>query len=220
MTEMNFEEARFNMIEQQIRPWEVIDQRVLDLLSEVPREDFVPPQYRNLALVDMFLPIGHEQSMMSPKLEARILQALEIQPFETVLEVGTGSGYMTALLAKLAKQVYSIEIIPEFIKSAQARLSEHGINNVTLEEGDAAQGWPQDAPYDVIVITGALPFLPEAFKQSMNIGGRLIAFIGDSPALEVVLITRIGEQAWTEESLFETDLPPLQNAVQPDRFEL
>lgn len=139
MTEMNFEQARFNMIEQQIRPWEVLDQRVLDLLTEVPREDFVPPQYRNLALVDMNLPIGHDEIMMSPKLEARILQALDIKSFETVLEVGTGSGYMTALLARLAKHVYSIEIIPEFIKSALIRLADQGISNVNLEEGDAAQ---------------------------------------------------------------------------------
>lgn len=220
MTEMNFEQARFNMIEQQIRPWDVLDQRVLDLLSEVPREDFVPPQYRNLALVDMELPLGHEQSMMAPRVEARILQALDIKPFETVLEVGTGSGYLTALLANLAKQVYSVEIIPEFIKSAQAKLADHGIKNVSLEEGDAAQGWSLDAPYDVTVITGSLPLLPEAFKQAMNIGGRLFAIIGDSPSMEAVLITRVGEHEWTEEGLFETELPPLINAIEPDRFEL
>jgi len=220
MTEMNFEQARFNMIEQQIRPWDVLDQRVLDLLAEVPREDFVPPQYRNLALVDMNLPLGHAEVMMSPKLEARLLQALDIKPFETVLEVGTGSGYLTALLSKLAKQVYSIEIIPEFIKSAQVKLADHGIINVTLEEGDAAQGWSLDAPYDVIVITGSLPLLSDTFKQSMNIGGRLFAIIGDSPSLEATLITRGGEFEWTEEGLFETDLAPLKNAIQPDRFEL
>jgi len=220
MTEINFEQARFNMIEQQIRPWEVLDQRVLDLLSVVPREDFVPPQYRNLALVDMNLPLGHDQIMMSPKLEARVLQSLDIKPFETVLEIGTGSGYLTALLAKLAKQVYSIEIIPEFIKSAQVKLADHGITNVSLEEGDAAQGWPLDAPYDVIVITGSLPLLPEAFKQALNIGGRLFAIIGDSPSMEAVLITRVGEHQWTEEGLFETDLPALQNCIQPVRFEL
>ena len=217
---MNFEQARFNMIEQQIRPWDVLDQRVLDLLAEVPREDFVPPQYRNLALVDMNLPLGHAEVMMSPKLEARLLQALDIKPFETVLEVGTGSGYLTALLSKLAKQVYSIEIIPEFIKSAQVKLADHGIINVTLEEGDAAQGWSLDAPYDVIVITGSLPLLSDTFKQSMNIGGRLFAIIGDSPSLEATLITRGGEFEWTEEGLFETDLAPLKNAIQPDRFEL
>lgn len=220
MTEMNFEQARFNMIEQQIRPWEVLDQRVLDLLSEVPREDFVPPAFRNLALVDTNLPLGHEQVMMSPKVEARLLQAIDVQANETVLEIGTGSGYLTALLAKLAKQVYSIEIIPEFIKSAQVKLADHGINNVSLEEGDAAQGWSLDAPYDVIVITGSLPLLPDTFKQSLNIGGRLFTIVGDSPSMEATLITRVGEHEWTEEGLFEIDLPPLLNAIQPDRFEL
>lgn len=220
MTEMNFEQARFNMIEQQIRPWNVLDQRVLDLLGEVPREDFVPLQYRNLALVDMDLPLGHDQLMMSPKLEARLLQALDVKSSDTVLEVGTGSGYMTALLAKLAKQVYSIEIIPEFIKSAQVKLADHSINNVSLEEGDAAQGWPLDAPYNVTLITGSLPVLPDTFKQSMAIGGRLLAFIGDSPAMEAMLFTRIGETEWTEESLFETDLPPLLNAIRPRHFVL
>jgi len=220
MTEMNFEQARFNMIEQQIRPWDVLDQRVLDLLAVVPREEFVPAQYRNLALVDMFLPLGHGEIMLSPKLEARILQVLDIHSNETVLEIGTGSGYMTALLAKLAKHVYSIEIIPEFIKSALIRLDNQGISNVNLEEGDAAHGWSLDAPYDVIVITGSLPMLPEAFKQSLNIGGRLFAVIGDSPTMEAILITRVGEHEWSEESLFETDLPPLVNATEPDRFEL
>jgi protein-L-isoaspartate(D-aspartate) O-methyltransferase len=220
MTEMNFEQARFNMIEQQIRPWEVLDQRVLDLLGKVPREDFVPPQHRNLALVDMDLPLGHGQIMMSPKLEARILQALDIQATETVLEVGTGSGYMTALLATLAKQVYSIEIIPEFIKSAQVKLADHGIKNVSLEEGDAAQGWSLDAPYDVTLITGSLPELPETFKQSMAIGGRLLAFIGESPAMEAMLFTRISESEWSEECLLETDLPPLLNAIQTKHFTL
>ena len=220
MTEMNFEQARFNMIEQQIRPWEVLDQRVLDLLSEVPREDFVPPQYRNLALVDMNLPLGHEQLMMSPKLEARVLQAVNVQPDETVLEIGTGSGYMTALLASLAKQVVSIEIIPEFIRSAQVKLADHGFTNVSLEEGDAAKGWTLEAPYDVIVVTGSLPVLPSAFKQSLRIGGRLFAVVGDSPSMEAMLIARLGEQQWSEEAIFETDLPPLLNAVKPEKFEL
>ncbi|MDH5445812.1 MAG: protein-L-isoaspartate O-methyltransferase [Gammaproteobacteria bacterium] len=220
MTEMNFEQARFNMIEQQIRPWEVLNQRVLDLLSEVPREDFVPPQYRNLALVDTSLPIGHDQFMMSPKLEARILQCVDVKPTDTVLEIGTGSGYLTALLAKLARKVFSIEIIPEFIKTAQVKLADHGFNNVSLEEGDAAKGWTLDAPYDVIVLTGSLPVLPDTFRDSLNIGGRLFAIVGDAPSMEGLLITRVGEHEWTTESVFETDIAPLTNATQPDRFEL
>jgi len=220
MSEMNTEQARFNMIEQQIRPWDVIDQRVLDLLSEVPREDFVPQEYRSLAFVDMNIPIGHDQVMMAPKLEARLLQALDIKPYETVLEIGTGSGYLTALLAKLSKQVYSVEIIPEFIKSAQVKLADHAIQNVTLEEGDAAQGWPLDAPYDVVAVTGSVPLLLDSFKEILNIGGRLFIVVGDAPSMDVRLITRMGEFDWSEESLFETDLPPLINAVEPDRFEL
>lgn len=220
MSEMNTEQARFNMIEQQIRPWDVIDQRVLDLLSEVPREDFVPQEYRSLAFVDMNIPIGHGQAMMSPKLEARLLQVLDIKPYETVLEIGTGSGYLTALLAKLSKQVYSVEIIPEFIKSAQVKLADHAIQNVTLEEGDAAQSWHLDAPYDVVAVTGSVPLLLDSFKEILNIGGRLFIVVGDAPSMDVKLITRVGEFDWSEESLFETDLPPLINAVEPDRFEL
>ncbi|MDH5651842.1 MAG: protein-L-isoaspartate O-methyltransferase [Gammaproteobacteria bacterium] len=217
---MNFEQARYNMIEQQIRPWNVLDQRVLDLLSEVPRENFVLPQYRNLALTDMELPIGHEQHMMAPRVEARVLQALNVQPHETVLEVGTGSGYLTALLAKLAKKVYSVEIIPELLQSAKTRLAEHKLDNVSLEAGDAARGWPLDAPYDVIAVTGSLPVLPDSFKDSLTIGGRLFAIVGDSPCMEALLVTRVGEHEWMTESLFEIDLPPLKNAVKPNRFTL
>lgn len=220
MIEMNFEQARFNMIEQQIRPWNVLDLRVLDLLSEVPREDFVLPQYRNLALTDVELPIGHGQFMMAPRVEARMIQALNVQPHETVLEIGTGSGYVTALLAKLAKKVYSVEIIPELKQAAQTRLSDHGINNVTLEEGDAAKGWPLDAPYDVIAVTASMPILPDSFKDSLTIGGRMFVIVGDSPSMDAQLITRVGEHDWMTESLFEIDLPALQNALEPDRFSL
>ena len=220
MIEMNFEQARFNMIEQQIRPWNVLDQRVLELLNEVPREDFVPPPYHNMALSDLEIPLGHGQSMMTPRVEARMLQALDVQPNETVLEVGTGSGYVTALLSHLAKKVYSVEIIPELMHAAQTRLADHAIKNVTLEEGDAAKGWPLDAPYNVIALTGSTPILPDTFKNALTIGGRLFAVVGDSPNMEALLITRVGEFDWMTESLFEIDLPPLINAMQPDRFVL
>jgi len=214
----DLEQARFNMIEQQIRPWEVLDSRILELMAEVPREDFVPARYRQLAFADMPIPLGDDQVMMPPKVAARILQALEIQPDETVLEVGTGTGYFTALLARLAKQVYSVDIDPRMTRQAAENLAAHDIHNVTLETGDAARGWPQHAPYDVIVITGSLPILPESFQQSLAIGGRLAAIVGDSPVMEVVLIRRVGEDEFARESLFETDLPPLINAPQPERF--
>ena len=220
MSEMNLDQARYNMIEQQIRPWEVLDQRVLDLLSTVPREDFVPPAYRNLAFTDTNIPLGDGQVMMSPKVEARILQSLNLQDNETVLEIGTGSGFVTALLANLAKHVVSVDINPEMTRQAGEKLAAHGISNVTLETGDAARGWAAHAPYDAIVITGSLPILPDNFKQALTIGGRLLAIIGDSPAMEVLLITRVGETEWAQESLFETDLPALINAPQPERFSL
>jgi protein-L-isoaspartate(D-aspartate) O-methyltransferase len=217
---MNLEQARFNMIEQQIRPWEVLDQRVLDLLSTVPREDFVPEAYRKLAFIDMNIPLGEGQVMMSPKVEARILQALNVQDDETVLEVGTGSGYVTALLANLAQQVFSVDINPEMTRQAGQKLAAHDITNVTLETGDAARGWDAHAPYDVIVVTGSLPLLPDAFKQALKVDGRLLAIIGDSPIMGVLLITRVGETEWAQETLFETDLPALINAPQPERFRL
>ncbi len=220
MSEMNLDQARLNMIEQQIRPWEVLDQRVLDLLNTVPREEFVPEAYRMLAFTDMSIPLGDGQVMMPPRVEARIVQALNLQEDETVLEIGTGSGYVTALLASLARQVISVDINPDMIRQASDKLAAHGITNVTLETGDGARGWNAHAPYDVIVVTGSLPILPATFKQALKVGGRLLAIVGDSPAMEVLLITRIGEMEWAEEALFETDLPALINAPQPERFSL
>ena len=211
-------QARFNMIEQQIRPWEVLDERVLELMAEVPREDFVPEACRSLAYTDTAIPLGDGQVMMPPKLAARILQALDIRPTETVLEVGTGSGYFTALLARLARHVFSVDINPDMTRQAQEKLAAHGIHNVTLETGDGARGWEKHAPYDVIVLTGSVPVLPDSVREQLRTGGRLLAIVGDSPVMEVKLITRRGESDWTEESLFETDLPPLMNAPQPDRF--
>ncbi len=218
MSDMNLENARFNMIEQQIRPWEVLDQRVLDLLNKLPREDFVPQRYRRLAYMDTTIPLGNDQVMMPPRVEARILQALNIQADETVLEVGTGSGYVTALLASLGDHVYSVDINAEMTRTAGEKLTDRGITNVTLETGDAARGWDAHAPYDVIVITGSLPLLPVSFKQALNLGGRMVAIVGDSPVMEVVLITREGESEWAQETLFETDLPALINAPEPERF--
>ncbi len=214
---MNIEQVRDNMIKQQLRTWEVLDDQLLELLKQVPREDFVPPAMRNLAFVDMNIPLDEGQVMMNPKVEARMLQALAIQPNEEVLEVGTGSGYVTALLAKQAKKVYSVEILPRLLKQAGEKLKAHNIRNAELEEGDAAQGW-HNHMYEAIAITGSLPVLPRAFLESMTIGGRLFAIIGDAPAMEATLVTRLGNNDWSREILFETELPPLKNVQQPERF--
>jgi protein-L-isoaspartate(D-aspartate) O-methyltransferase len=221
---MDVERARFNMVEQQIRPWEVLDTKVLDLLFKVRREDYVPDAYKQLAFADLEIPIGHGQTMLSPKLEARMLQELAVNPDDRVLEIGTGSGYMTALLASQGGHVYSVDIVDEFIRSAGVRLALHGIRNVTLEAGDAARGWDKRGPYDVIVLTGSMPLLPDAFQQSLKAGGRLFAVIGEAPAMEAQLITCAAAGApgatatYGTIGLFETVIPALRNAPQRARF--
>jgi len=214
---MNLEQARFNMIEQQIRTWEVLDPTVLDLLHQVPREEFVPGNYRGLAFADLEIPLGHGQSMLSPKLEARLLQALDLKPTDTVLEIGTGSGYMTALLAKLSQHVDSVEIIQEFSQSAAQRLAAHGIGNITLEIGDGARSW-DDKTYDAIVLTGSVPLYPADFQHQLKPGGRMLAIVGEAPAMEAVLVTRQASSAYSRTTLFETCIPALVNAPQPERF--
>jgi protein-L-isoaspartate(D-aspartate) O-methyltransferase len=216
--QIDVERARFNMVEQQIRPWEVLDQQVLDLLFQVRREEFVPPQYRGLAFADMEIPLDHGEKMLAPKLEARMLQELAVKPADRVLEVGTGSGYMTALLAKRGAHVTSVEIIPEFSAQAAVRLKTHGITNVTLEVGDAARGWGKQAPYDVIVLTGSVPVLVDDFQRSLNPGGRLLAVVGEAPVMEARLITCAASGACNALGLFETCIPALRNAPQPPRF--
>ncbi|MDP2247372.1 MAG: protein-L-isoaspartate O-methyltransferase [Nitrosomonadales bacterium] len=213
------EQARFNMIEQQIRTWEVLDTKVLDLLKEVPRENFVPPQYIGLAFADIEIPIGEGQTMLSPKVEGRILQALEIKKTDTVLEIGTGSGYLTALLAKSAKEVVSVELNPALSALAKERLAKHHIENVSLEVGNAADGWPSQTPYDVIVFTGSLPVSPEKVKQNLAVGGRMFVVIGDAPAMHATMIRRVSAESFKVDVIFETCLPPLNNAPQPDRFQ-
>ena len=215
---MNFEQARSNMIEQQIRPWDVPNQAVLDIISEIHREDFMPDEYKRLALADIRIPLGHGQATMTPKVEARLLQALVVRPEDEILEVGTGSAYMTALLAKSGHHVLSIEIHSEFIEQAGPKLQQHNIHNVTLECGDAIHGWQQSAPYDVIVLTGSVPFLEECIQQQLKIGGRMFAITGSSPVMEARLIKRISENDWHNEILFETDLPELEGATQIEQF--
>lgn len=219
---MNTEEARFNMIEQQIRPAEVLDPRVLDIISCIQRENFVPEAYRELAFSDTNIPLSSnkekDQVMMKPIMEARILQALNIQDSDKILEIGTGSGYFTALLAALGDHVHSVELEPDLLTMARTNLAAHDITNVSLTQGDAAHGWNQNNPFDVIAITGSLPILPESFQQSLTIGGRMVAIVGTSPVMETLLITRIAEDQWATETLYETDFPALTNAEQPEAF--
>jgi protein-L-isoaspartate(D-aspartate) O-methyltransferase len=218
MAQMDFERARFNMVEQQIRPWDVLDHQVLDLLLRVRREDFVPAQYRMLAFADLEIPLGHGERMLPPRIEARMLQELALTPDDKVLEVGTGSGYMTALLASLGRHVHSVELIAEFTAAADGKLKAQGLHNVTLEVGDAARGWDSQAPYNAIVLTGSVPILPPAFAASLNPGGRLIAVVGEPPVMEARLITCVAPGACKSADLFETCIPPLRNVLQPERF--
>ncbi len=218
MSSMNIEQARFNMIEQQIRPWDVLDDRVLNVLSSTPREEFVPEQYAAMAFSDFSIPLANEQFMMAPKLEGRLLQSLSIEDADSILEVGTGSAYLTACLARLGNSVHSVDLYADFTAQAGTRLDTHGIKNVTLETADAAAGLQTGKRFDVIAITGSLPVLHRKFHTLLNPGGRLFVIVGKPPIMEALLITRVGEQEWNQESLFETSIPALQNAPQPESF--
>lgn len=215
---MNVEQARFNMIEQQIRTWEVLDPEVLDLLFQVKREDFVPPAQRELAFADLEIPLGHGESMMQPKIEARILQELGVQAHEDVYEVGTGSGYLTALLARRGRHVSSAEIHADLQAAASARLRAAGIANVTLLQGDSARAPLSESAFDVIVLTGSTPLLPQAFLERLKPGGRLFAVVGDLPVMKAVLVRQPVAGAFQHAELFETLLKPLANAARPTRF--
>ena len=214
----DLENARFFMVEQQIRTWEVLDPVVLDLLMRLHREDFVPAAHRALAFADLEIPLGHGEVMLAPKIEARMLQALALRDTDNVLEVGTGSGYMTALLGSLARHVCSVDSLPDFTRTAGAALAAAGIRNITLETGDAARGWDQHGPYDAIVLTGSVPVLPEAFQHSLKPGGRLLAVTGEAPVMQAQLVTRIEGGACRNVTLFETCIPPLKNAPHLRRF--
>lgn len=215
---MDLEQTRFNMVAQQIRTWYVLDDNVLDLLYKVKREEFVPADNRAAAFVDMEIPLGYGQVMLTPKMEARILQELHVQKTDKILEVGSGSGYMTALLADRGAHVYSVEIIPELKAMAENNLKAHNITNVTVELGDAARGWSKHEPYDVIVLTASTPVLPVAFQNSLNPGGRLFAIVGEDPVMEALLITCVAPGEFTTTQLFETSTAALVNAQQPARF--
>lgn len=220
MTDVNLDTARHNMVEQQIRPWEVLDGRVLEAVERLAREAFVPTAYRNLAYADLQIPIGGGEVMMEPRVEARMVQALDPTPGDRALEIGTGSGYVTALLASLAGEVVSVERIDAFRESAGARLRAEGIGNAKLVAGDAARGWDDGNRYDTIAVTGSLPEIHEGFHRCLTIGGRLFLIVGQAPIMEALLITRVDDDQWTTESLFDTSVPALVGAPHSIRFEL
>ena len=216
---MNIEQARFNMIEQQIRPWNVLDQDVLDLLHVVKREQFVPAAYQNLAFADVEIPLPGGETMLAPKIEARVMQETGVKKHETVLEIGTGSGYMAALLAHRAAKVTTVEINPETAELAKKNLANAGIHNVTVEVGNGAQGWEKGAPYDVIVISGALEVLPEAILKQVKVGGRIAAIVGQAPVMEAAIISRTGENTYSTIKVFETNVRYLTGAPVPSHFQ-
>jgi protein-L-isoaspartate(D-aspartate) O-methyltransferase len=220
---LDIEQARHNMVEQQIRPWEVLDQSVLDLLLVVRRELFVPPAFRLLAFADMEIPLRIDgidtgECMFAPKVEARLLQELGIRGHEHVLEIGTGSGYMAALAAHRAQHVLTVEINPLLAAFGAANLRRNGVHNVRVETGDGSRGWAARAPYDVIIVSGGLPLMPPELPAQLKVGGRMAAIVGEPPAMSAQIVTRVTESACDTLRLFETVARPLANALRPSAF--
>jgi len=217
---LNVELARHNMVEQQVRPWDVLDSRVLEALTAIRREDFVPPGHRNLAFADLGLPLAHGEVMMKPVVEGRVLQAVVPTRAESVLEIGTGSGFLTACLARLAASVHSVELHADLVDAAQARLQAARIANATIEVGEAVAGFTPKEAYDVVVATGAVYALPPRWREWVRPGGRLFAIIGESPVQRATLYSRNADGQWRSDGLFETDLPYLAHAAPPRQFSL
>lgn len=218
---MDFEKARFNMVEQQVRPWDVLDPRVLDVINTVPREDFTPESYKNLAYADTRIPLTDDANgccMLNPNIEGRILQHLNIGDDDVVLEIGCGTGYLTACLSKLARHVDAVEINKDFSEQTEKNLAAHNITNVNVSTGDASKGWEQKHAYDAIAITGSMPEIPEAYKKLLKIGGRLFVIIGEAPAMTAHLITRTDKNTWTTEKLFETCIDPISGTEKAETF--
>ena len=216
---MNIEQARFNMIEQQIRPWDVLATDILDLLMIVKREAFVPQAYKDLAFFDTEIPLPGGENMLAPKVEARLLQEANVQKHENVLEIGAGSGYMAALLAYRGRHVTTVEIITELKALAERNLAAYGVSNVEVVQGDGAQGWAgRGEPFDVIMISGSVPVLPEAFLKQLKIGGRLLAIVGEEPVMSAQIVTRVSDSTFETVKLFETSAKPLQHAATPSQF--
>ncbi len=213
------ERARFNMVEQQVRPWDVLDARVLATLSKVHREDFVLPRLRRVAFADKELPINDREVMMKPIVEGRLLQVLQVAPTDAVLEIGTGSAFVTACLAELGRVVTSVEIDGELARKARLRLAEAGFANIDVREGDALANFVPSQTYDAIAVTGAVFQVPSAWREWLSPGGRLFVIRGESPVMEALLITREAD-GFREESIFETDMPYLVGGAPPPRFVL
>jgi protein-L-isoaspartate(D-aspartate) O-methyltransferase len=218
MSDLNLEQARFNMVEQQVRPWDVLDNRVLDVLQALPREAFVPEAYRNVAYADMEIPLGHGESMMAPKIDGRILQALGIQPHELTLEIGTGSGFLTACMAKLAGEVHSVDIYEDFKYLAMKNLAEQGIQNTVLRTADAKDGWGLATRYDAIAVTASMPEYRPVFEPYLALNGRLFVVVGEAPVMTARLITRVGEHEFATTDLFETNLKAMIGLEQKPEF--
>jgi protein-L-isoaspartate(D-aspartate) O-methyltransferase len=218
MSNLNLERARNNMIQQQLRPWEVLDEQVLNAMQSVPRENYVPLAYHQLAYADVEIPIGGGQKMLSPSIEGRLLQALHIQPDDDALVVGTGSGYLSAVISTLANRVTSVEVDSELAERAQQRLKQQGIANVAIVVGDATRGLDDYAPYDAIAITGSVSEVPRLLLENMRIGGRLFAVVGRAPAMRATLITRQSASEWLRSELFDTELTPLENGAPTAAF--
>lgn len=217
---MNIEQARFNMVEQQVRPWDVLDAKVLDLLLQLRREDFVPEAWRALAFADLEIPLGGGEVMLSPKMEARMVQELALEPTDRVLEIGTGSGYVAALLAYLASEVVSVEIDPVLAEKAAARVAQAAAGRtVSVVHGDGARDWAEGGPWNAILLSGSVPAEPTALLARLAPGGRLLAVLGRAPVMTAMVWTR-QDNTYTRIALFETVIPPLHNAVQPSRFVL
>ena len=218
--DINIETARDNMIQRQLRTWDVLDETVLEVFASISREHFVPERYRYIAFADLEVPLAYDQVMMPPKIEGRMLQALNIQPSDQILEIGTGSGFITACLAHLGRHVESVEYYADLSDQAKQRLAEGGINNISLQIGDGSQGWEPQTQYDVIAVTGSLPEYDPCFETSLNIGGRLFVIVGMPPVMEAMLVLRMGEHEFFRDRLFETAVSPLINAVPKPKFVL
>jgi len=215
---MNLEQARFNMIEQQIRPWDVADADVLHLLSVIKREDFVPLAHKALAFVDMEIPLGHGQCMLAPRVEARLLQDAAVQKHEKVLEIGAGSGFMAALLAHRAQRVLTLEIVPELAQMARTNLQKAGIHNAEVRTADGAQGAAADGPFDVILLSGSVAEVPPLLLSQLKVGGRLVAIVGDEPVMRATLVTRTGEANYLTRQPWDTVAPRLLHFPEPSHF--
>lgn len=215
---MNVEQARFNMIEQQIRPWDVLDPGVLTLLGVIKREDFVPAAYRAMAFMDTEVPLPGGQQMLAPRVEARLLQELNVRRHERVLEIGAGSGYMAALLSHKARQVVTLEIVPELARLAAENLRRAAVANVNVVEGDGSKRLPTAGPFDVILLSGSVAAVPQALLNELKVGGRLAAIVGQEPVMRATLVTRVGEAEFRSVELFDTVAPRLLGFDEPSRF--